>query len=319
MPRQMTDDEVRAAFLRHVWTMIDYWAADRRTPDTRDKLAGLAFSILTAIDGFSMALPAFTLAPDPHPDDAAFHAANGVDWYPPGPDVEHNIAGGLHDAFYAADPKPRGAPMPVSIDRAAQVNALTQALYNDMPGAPPLLPGGRVSAAGSRHWSFCWTIASAIIDRPSDASDKAPGAAPSIDDPAAFAAGVASFVFGELERAELVGQMLPSGDHRLVTGSEEWRIAMDARKRIEAEIVLRLENRQPTATTPPPPIDHAQVDRLTCRFLEDVKGTIDEIEASPAPGRLVAAIGYRLTHGRDDRAKSLVFAFLSMCAERLQR
>lgn len=104
MAREMTDDEVRAAFVRHVWVMVEYWLREDREPDVRGKLAGLAFSILAAIDG-SAAIPGFALAPTPHADDAAFAASEGADWFPSAGDVPHDIAGGLHEIFHAADPR----------------------------------------------------------------------------------------------------------------------------------------------------------------------------------------------------------------------
>lgn len=110
-PRELTDDEVREQFLRHVWTMIGYWASEpwSNVPEgysNRQRLEGLAHSILTTIDGSSAGIPAFALAPSPHPEDKEFHRSEGENWWPTaGRSVPHDIGGGLHEHFYNFDPK----------------------------------------------------------------------------------------------------------------------------------------------------------------------------------------------------------------------
>ena len=50
MTRPLTEEEVRMNFLRHIKGMVKYWAVQpHQTID--EKLDGLAFSILVAIDG----------------------------------------------------------------------------------------------------------------------------------------------------------------------------------------------------------------------------------------------------------------------------
>lgn len=97
-PRALTVDEVRTAFLEHVRSMVDYWetveSADGQT--LRSRLEGLAFSILVALDGSALALPAFKVSPMPHPDDAAFNRAQGENWYP----TDVDIAGSLHELIW---------------------------------------------------------------------------------------------------------------------------------------------------------------------------------------------------------------------------
>ena len=94
-PREMTEDEVRQEFLTHVRETVKYWADLPKYSDF-DKCEGVAFSILTAIDGCSMALPGFMLIPAPHPDDKAYHEQQGKNWYPDPPKVKLcDIAGGL--------------------------------------------------------------------------------------------------------------------------------------------------------------------------------------------------------------------------------
>jgi hypothetical protein len=64
-------------------------------------LEGLAFSILSTLDGESLELPAFSVVPLPHPEDKAFHEKEGSPWFPPveSRDVKNDI-GVLHEHFY---------------------------------------------------------------------------------------------------------------------------------------------------------------------------------------------------------------------------
>ena len=81
--RAKTVDEMRAEFLDHVIIMVQYWdGVDGKTK--REALSGLAFSLLVALDGGCMGLPAYDLIPSPHPDDEAFAKEEGDNWYPIG-------------------------------------------------------------------------------------------------------------------------------------------------------------------------------------------------------------------------------------------
>lgn len=46
------------------------------------RLEGLVHSTLAMFDGCSMAVPALDIVPSPHPEDRAFHRANGENWWP---------------------------------------------------------------------------------------------------------------------------------------------------------------------------------------------------------------------------------------------
>jgi hypothetical protein len=100
---------MRDAFLRHVWTMIDYWDREKRADTTREKMEGLAFSILVAIDGGAGDLPGHALVPLPHKEDKAFCKSEGENWYPytnrDAKALQHDIGGGLHEHFHNLDPK----------------------------------------------------------------------------------------------------------------------------------------------------------------------------------------------------------------------
>jgi len=96
MSKEYTNDEVRAKFLNHVNHLVKYWA-NLENQTEFDKVEGVAFSILAAIDGCSMDLPGFILAPCPHKDDKQFHIDNGEDYFPRNRNSKYDIAGGLHE------------------------------------------------------------------------------------------------------------------------------------------------------------------------------------------------------------------------------
>lgn len=102
-PRQFTQKEMQDAFLAHLWMMTDYWATVQQPKTVRDRLEGLAFSILAMLDGTSMDLPAFSVYPDPHPEDKAFHQDQGSNWWPEESD-EIGLHGGdcpqLHECWH---------------------------------------------------------------------------------------------------------------------------------------------------------------------------------------------------------------------------
>lgn len=100
-PRQKTEEEVRKEFLAHVRHLVEYWH-DVDDRDPKDKLNGLAFSIMSAIDGCSVDLPAFILAPFPHKDDKKYNVGKKKNYYPENnkSNVKCDIAGSLHDQLY---------------------------------------------------------------------------------------------------------------------------------------------------------------------------------------------------------------------------
>lgn len=101
-PREKTTEEIREEFLKHVRHLIQYWdeVSGKNAPETqKERLEGLAFSILVALDGNTMALPKFIVAPDPHPDDKEYLISEGNNYYPENhnSDVKGDIAGCLHE------------------------------------------------------------------------------------------------------------------------------------------------------------------------------------------------------------------------------
>ena len=105
--RVYTEDEIREKFLKHIWLLIQYWECLSKREDVREKLEGLAFSILSMIDGSTYELPAFVLAPMPHPEDKAYHQQRNENWFPQNheADINCDIAGGLHELFHRYDPE----------------------------------------------------------------------------------------------------------------------------------------------------------------------------------------------------------------------
>jgi len=109
-PKELTEDAVRAKLLQYVWGLVEYWEKESRATKTREKLSGLAFSILSTLDGSAMELPAFIVAPSPHKDDRGYHWDHGENWFPENNDVNVacDLGGSLHEFFHEYDPsKPK--------------------------------------------------------------------------------------------------------------------------------------------------------------------------------------------------------------------
>lgn len=109
-PREYTQEEVRSQVLDHVWHMIEYWLKEERQPAARQKLEGLAHSIFAMLDGSSVALPGFIVAPTGHPDNEEFHRSHHEDWFPYNSDkaqeaIKCDIGGSLHELFYTRRPE----------------------------------------------------------------------------------------------------------------------------------------------------------------------------------------------------------------------
>lgn len=93
--REFTEEEMREQFLIGIHNRIEYWNNQRS--DTLDKLEGLAFSILSMIDGCSMDSPGYSLIPFSDEVDIEYLRRNGENYYPvDSPD----LGGCLHELFY---------------------------------------------------------------------------------------------------------------------------------------------------------------------------------------------------------------------------
>jgi hypothetical protein len=95
-PRAKTTEEARAEFLNTIRALASYWGETAKTP--AEAANGTAFSILALLDGCNASMPAFDVLICPHPDDRAFHIANGENYF----DDETSITDGgpLHEEFH---------------------------------------------------------------------------------------------------------------------------------------------------------------------------------------------------------------------------
>ena len=100
MSKEYTTEEVREKFLRKVNGIVKFWHEVKDRTEL-EKLDGVAFSIMSTLDGCAIDLPMFIVAPAPHETDKEFHQEDGSDWYPESHEVENeingNISGCLHE------------------------------------------------------------------------------------------------------------------------------------------------------------------------------------------------------------------------------
>lgn len=99
--REYTREEVREKFLEHVCGMVTYWQENTNCGSMEDRVAGVAFSILVALDGCAYGVPGFVVAPCPDPADKQYCIDEGSNYNPQAPrDVKCDIAGSLHESFH---------------------------------------------------------------------------------------------------------------------------------------------------------------------------------------------------------------------------
>ncbi len=108
-PREFTSEEVRDLLLKHIVGLCHYWAHETRVTSIEDRLQGLAFSILSALDGSSAELPTFEVVCTPHPTDKEFHLGQGENWFPRPMasddgklDIDAASLGNLHEFWHEA-------------------------------------------------------------------------------------------------------------------------------------------------------------------------------------------------------------------------
>lgn len=97
---EKTVEQVRDEFVTNVKNMVDYWAkVDVDT--TKERLEGVAFSIMSALDGCAMALPPFIVSPLAFEEEKKEAIDNDDDYYPvnDGSTTSCDISGSLHDCF----------------------------------------------------------------------------------------------------------------------------------------------------------------------------------------------------------------------------
>lgn len=98
MSRAYTKEEAREQFLNQLKTLSSYWSGKMTTDRTiQERCDGLVFSILSMIDGCSVAMPCINLSIIPHPDDKAYLIANGEKYYEHGLVLNDDCA--LHELY----------------------------------------------------------------------------------------------------------------------------------------------------------------------------------------------------------------------------
>jgi len=102
MSREKTVDEVREDFLQHIRTLVNYWdeVGEPDAPKTqKERLAGLAFSIMVTLDGGAGNLPGFVVAPISAEGDKEWYIQQGEDYYADLDEdsIKCDIAGYLHE------------------------------------------------------------------------------------------------------------------------------------------------------------------------------------------------------------------------------
>ena len=99
--RELTPKEVTESFLHQIKTLVDFYETETTKTTLRERLDGLALGILAAIDGESILLPSFILAPNPNITDKQYCLDNAQNWMPENnfANVNCNISGGLHDTY----------------------------------------------------------------------------------------------------------------------------------------------------------------------------------------------------------------------------
>lgn len=108
-PHEYTPDEIRDMLLDHIWSLIRYWGNPAENlGDTQKRLEGLAFSILSSLDGCSLNLPGFALVPMGYEEDKEYHKEEGESWFPTNEDLEGVngvVCTMLHEFFHGRRPK----------------------------------------------------------------------------------------------------------------------------------------------------------------------------------------------------------------------
>ncbi len=110
-PRAHTQEEMQDLFLDQIAARVNYWAhvdiqPNKGETEAHARLSGLAFSILTILDGCSE-LPSFEIVPTPAEGDREFLIEEGENYWPPSelPENVATIHGGsmLHELYAARE------------------------------------------------------------------------------------------------------------------------------------------------------------------------------------------------------------------------
>lgn len=93
-PRALTVEEMRLRFVEEVHYAVRFWHHNSDCTDDRQRLDGLAHSILVMLDGEAAQVPGFLLIPAPHPSDKGYLKRHNENWW-----ISQDIAGHLHERF----------------------------------------------------------------------------------------------------------------------------------------------------------------------------------------------------------------------------
>lgn len=93
-PRAFTKDELRDKFLDHIKNLVTYYS-ELKDRTEKEKLQGLAFSILCTFDGVANDFPCMDILMHPHEDDKQYHIDNEENW------IEHGTI--INDTSYLHD------------------------------------------------------------------------------------------------------------------------------------------------------------------------------------------------------------------------
>ncbi len=101
---EKTTEQVSDEFIGYVNHLFKDATKDF-SEENKEKIHTMVFSMLVGIDGESMALPGFILAPNPHKDDKEYNKKEGNDYYPQNHNAKVNcdIGGNLHDKWCNLD------------------------------------------------------------------------------------------------------------------------------------------------------------------------------------------------------------------------
>lgn len=98
--KEITRDEARYLLLKHLASLVNYWDNESRATTSKEKLEGLLFSTLVALDGGACGLPGYMLIPSTHDSDKEYATEKGYDYYPHCdnlPEGTYDVGGALHE------------------------------------------------------------------------------------------------------------------------------------------------------------------------------------------------------------------------------
>lgn len=97
MSKVKSKAEIRDVFLSHIKHLVHIW--NRSEGTSKEKLEGLAFSIMSTIDGVSGGFPcAIDLVMRPHEDDKQYNIDNGDDYNEDGTCINDDTM--LHEVIF---------------------------------------------------------------------------------------------------------------------------------------------------------------------------------------------------------------------------